>query len=108
METVVGVWIGSSAIDYVRSSMSRSSLDRRAEEAIRRYQSFEVAEHLGDISKRYQDIFHPRHKPSLVPMRNLLLLIQQAIVLMEQDEKHIQEMLDALEERKAQKSKPQS
>lgn len=73
-----------------------------AEEAIRRYQSFEVTEWLSDISKLCRDISGPRVRVSLVQMRNLLLLVQQTIKLMEQDEKHIEEMLADYFERRAQ------
>lgn len=74
----------------------------QAEETIRRYQSFEVTVRLGDISELWRKISGPRVRVSLVQMRNLLLLVQQTIKLMEQDEKHIKEMLAAHFERRAQ------
>lgn len=80
-----------------------SSQDKKNEDAVRRYRSWEVIEHLGNVVRMFRDIFQPQGRPSLDKMREFVLLLRRTIWLMEGDEKHIQEMLNTLKTRRLEK-----
>ena len=101
---VAGVWISSNGPDCVESSMAiiKATPHERMVLAVKRYRSFKTLESSCEIIKLYRKAYHPQQGgPTLQQMQKLGLLVIATILLMYDDKKHIQEILEVLEERKA-------
>lgn len=76
----------------------KATPDEKMEAAVRRWRSFKTVESWGDIIRHYRETFRPQQGgPTLLQIRELCLLCVNTILLMEDDEKYIQKMLEALE-----------